>query len=195
MKRNEIDDLFKELEIEADETKKKAFADRVMKINGDDINKEKTNTETVRNDLKVKEGLIEELNDKIKELGSVDIEKIKQEQFDLGKAEGSKEFENFKKTSALKEALSGFKAKDISIIQKMLDNDKIEYEEKDGNYTVKGLEDQINSIKESHSYLFEDEKTQTKTIDLGGNHNGNTNMDSDMEAVAKAMGLEVENKK
>lgn len=170
MKRNEIDDLFKELGIEADETKKKAFTDRVMKINGDDINKEKTNTETVRNDLKVKEGLIEELNKKIKEASSVDIEKIKQEQFDLGKAEGSKEFENFKKTSALKEALSGFKAKDVDLLQKMLDVNKIEYEENEGKYTIKGLDDQVKDIKGTHAYLFEDEKTQTKTIDLGGQH-------------------------
>ena len=171
MKRNEIDDLFKELEIEADETKKKAFADRVMKINGDDINKEKTNTETVRNDLKVKEGLIEELNAKIKEASSVDIEKIKQEQFDLGKAEGSKEFEDFKKTSALKDSIKG--AKDFDLVKSKLNLDKIEYEKDDkGNYTVKGIEEQLKSIKETYSYLFEDDKVQTKTVDLGGQHQG-----------------------
>ena len=172
MKRNEIETLLNGLGVEIDENKKKDFINSIMKINGDDINLEKTNTETVKNDLKVKEGVIEELNTKIKELGSVDIEKIKKEQFELGKTEGSKEVENFKKTNALKSALGGYKAKDVELLQKMLDNDKIEYEEKDGNYTVKGLEDQIKSIKESHSYLFEDEKTQTKTIDLGGQHQG-----------------------
>lgn len=170
MKRSFLENQFKDLEL--DENTKKRIIDTILDENMNDIGVEKTKTETVRNDLKVKEGLIEELNAKIKEASSVDIEKIKQEQFDLGKAEGSKEFENFKKTSALKEALSGFKAKDVELLQKMLDNDKIEYEEKDGNYTVKGLEDQIKSIKESHSYLFEDEKTQTKTIDLGGQHQG-----------------------
>ena len=172
MKRNEIETLLNGLGVEIDENKKKDFINSIMKINGDDINLEKTNTETVKNDLKVKEGVIEELNTKIKELGSVDIEKIKKEQFELGKTEGSKEVENFKKTNALKSALGGYKAKDVELLQKMLDNDKIEYEEKDGNYTIKGLEDQIKSIKESHSYLFEDEKTQTKTIDLGGQHQG-----------------------
>ena len=170
MKRSFIEEQLKGLEIE--DSVRKNIIDAIMKANGDDINAEKTKTETAQNDVKVKEGLIEELNKKIKDLDSVDIEKIKQEQFDLGKAEGSKEFENFKKTSALKEALGGFKAKDVELLQKMLDNDKIEYEEKDGNYTVKGLEDQIKSIKESHSYLFEDEKAQTKTIDLGGQHQG-----------------------
>lgn len=170
MKRSFLEEKFKGLEI--DDSTKKAIIDSILDENMNDIGIEKTKTETAKNDLKVKEGLIEELNAKIKEASSVDIEKIKKEQFDLGKAEGSREFENFKKTSALEKALGNFKAKDISIIQKMLDNDKIEYEEKDGNYTVKGLEDQIKSIKESHSYLFEDEKAQTKTIDLGGQHQG-----------------------
>lgn len=185
MKRNEIETLLNGLGVEIDENKKKDFINSIMKINGDDINLEKTNTETVKNDLKVKEGVIEELNTKIKELGSVDIEKIKKEQFELGKTEGSKEVENFKKTNALKSALGGFKAKDVELLQKMLDNDKIEYEEKDGNYTVKGLEDQIKSIKESHSYLFEDEKTQTKTIDLGGQHQ--ETVDNSPKTIAEAL--------
>lgn len=176
MKRSFIEEQLKGLEIE--DSVRKTIIDAIMKANGDDINAEKTKTETAQNDLKVKEGLIEELNKKIKDLDSVDIEKIKQEQFDLGKAEGSKEFENFKKSSALKEALIGYKAKDVELLQKLLDNEKIEYEEKEGNYTVKGLDDQVKSIKESHSYLFEEEKTPTKTVDLGGKHEGtvtNTN--------------------
>ena len=176
MKRSFIEEQLKGLEIE--DSVRKNIIDAIMKANGDDINAEKTKTETAQNDLKVKEGLIEELNKKIKDLDSVDIEKIKQEQFDLGKAEGSKEFENFKKSSALKEALIGYKAKDVELLQKLLDNEKIEYEEKEGNYTVKGLDDQVKSIKESHSYLVEEEKTPTKTVDLGGKHEGtvtNTN--------------------
>lgn len=172
MKRSEIDTLLNGLGVEIDESKKKEFTDSIMKINGEDMNKKNTEIETVKNDLKVKEGVIEELNSKIKEKDSVDIEKIKEESFNEGKAEGSKEFENFKKTSALKSALSGYKAKDVELLQKMLDNEKLEYEEKDGNYTVKGLDDQVKSIKESHSYLFDEEKTQTKTVDLGGQHQG-----------------------
>lgn len=171
MKRSEIETLLNGLGVDIDDSKKKEFTDALMKINGEDINKEKTNTETVKNDLKVKEGLIEELNKKIKDLDSVDIEKIKQEQFDLGKAEGSKEFENFKKTSALKEALGGFKAKNVEDLQKFLDESKIEYEEKDGKYSVKGVEEQIKELKENKSYLFEDDnKNNTQNINLGGSH-------------------------
>lgn len=186
MKRSEIDTLLNGLGVEIEESKKKEFTDSIMRMNGEDINKEKTKTETVQNDLKVKEGLIEELNAKIKELDSVDIEKIKEEQFNLGKAEGSKEFENFKKSSALKEALGNFKAKDVELLQKLLDNEKLEYEEKDGNYTVKGLDDQVKSIKESHSYLFDEEEKQTRTVDLGGQHQGNIdNSPKDLKGALK----------
>ena len=169
MKRSFIENLLKDLEM--DENVRKTIIDSIMNENGNDVNTQKTKTETAQNDLKVKEGLIEELNKKIKELDSVDIEQIKKEQFDLGKAEGSKEFDNFKKTSALKTALSEFKAKDVDLLQKMLDDSKIEYEEKDGNYTVKGIEDQIKGIKESHSYLFEDDNANNgQNINLGGSH-------------------------
>ena len=186
MKRSEIDTLLNGLGVEIDESKKKEFTDSIMKINGEDMNKKNTEIETVKNDLKVKEGLIEELNAKIKELDSVDIEKIKEESFNEGKAEGSKEFENFKKSSALKEALGNFKAKDVELLQKMLDNEKIEYEEKDGNYTVKGLDDQVKSIKESHSYLFDEEEKQTRTVDLGGQHQGNIdNSPKDLKGALK----------
>ena len=175
MKRSFLEEKFKDLEI--DNTVKKAIIDSILDENMNDIGLEKTKTESVKNDLKVKEGLIEELNNKIKEASSVDIEKIKQEQFELGKAEGSKEFENFKKTSALKEALGGFKAKDVELLRKMLDESKIEYEEKDGKYTIKGLDDQVNGIKGSHAYLFEDEETPAQTVSLGGEHQSTSTPD------------------
>ena len=175
MKRSFLENQFKDLEL--DENTKKRIIDTILDENMNDIGVEKTKTETVRNDLKVKEGLIEELNAKIKEASSVDIEKIKQEQFELGKAEGSKEFENFKKTSALKEALGGFKAKDVELLRKMLDESKIEYEEKDGKYTIKGLDDQVNGIKGSHAYLFEDEETPAQTVSLGGEHQSTSTPD------------------
>lgn len=175
MKRSFLENQFKDLEL--DENTKKRIIDTILDENMNDIGVEKTKTETVRNDLKVKEGLIEELNAKIKEASSVDIEKIKQEQFDLGKAEGSKEFENFKKTSALKEALSGFKAKDVDLLQKMLDVNKIEYEENEGKYTIKGLDDQVKDIKGTHAYLFEDEETPAQTVSLGGEHQSTSTPD------------------
>lgn len=75
MKRIFLENLFKDLEI--DDSVKKSIIDSIMTENGNDINVERTKTETAKNDLKVKEGLIEELNTKLKEAGNVDVEAIK----------------------------------------------------------------------------------------------------------------------
>ena len=174
MKRSFLENLFKDLD--AEDSVKKSIIDTIMDENGNDVNAEKTKLESVKNDLKVKEGLIEELNTKIKENDSVDIEKIKKEQFDLGKAEGSKEVEEFKKTNALKSSIKG--AKDFDLVYSKLDKDKIKYEKDDkGEYTVSGIDEQIKDVKEKYSFLFEDESNQNTDINLGGSHQGGGSTD------------------
>ena len=112
------------------------------------------------------------LKSEVEESKKVDIEAIKKEQFDLGKEEGTKEVETFKKSIALKEALKSTKAKDIDLLSKLIDNEKINYEEKDGKFEITGLDDQINEIKKSHDYLFEVEKVQepTQRVNVGDGH-------------------------
>lgn len=171
MKRSFLENLFKDLE--AEDSVKKSIIDSIMTENGNDVNAEKTKTESLKNDLKVKEGVIEELNTKIKEAGSVDIEALKKEQFDLGKAEGSKEVDEFKKTNALKSSIKG--AKDFDLVKSKLDLDKIKYEKNDkGEYTVSGIDEQIKNVKEKYSFLFdeEDDGSGNADINLGGEHKG-----------------------
>lgn len=112
------------------------------------------------------------LKSEVEESKKVDIEAIKKEQFDLGKEEGTKEVETFKKSIALKEALKSTKAKDIDLLSKMIDSEKINYEEKDGKFEITGLDDQITEIKKSHDYLFEAEKVQepTQRVNVGDGH-------------------------
>lgn len=112
------------------------------------------------------------LKSEIEESKKVDIEAIKKEQFDLGKEEGTKELETFKKSIALKDALKSTKAKDINLLSKLIDNEKINYEEKDGRFEITGLDDQITEIKKSHDYLFEVEKAQepTQRVNVGDGH-------------------------
>lgn len=166
MERSFIKELLKDLEME--DSVRKNIINSIMSANGDDVNAEKSKLETVKNDLKIKEGLVEELNTKIKDLDSVDIEEIKKEQFELGKTEGSKEVDNFKKTNALKSEIKG--AKDIDLVLSRLDKEKIEYEKNDKDeYVAKGVEEQIKSLQETHAYLFEEEQEE---INLGGEHGG-----------------------
>ena len=112
------------------------------------------------------------LKSEVEESKKVDIEAIKKEQFDLGKEEGTKELETFKKSIALKDALKSTKAKDINLLSKLIDNEKINYEEKDGKFEITGLDDQITEIKKSHDYLFEVEKSQepTQRVNVGDGH-------------------------
>ena len=112
------------------------------------------------------------LKSEVEESKKLDIEAIKKEQFDLGKEEGTKELETFKKSIALKDALKSTKAKDINLLSKLIDNEKINYEEKDGKFEITGLDDQITEIKKSHDYLFEVEKAQepTQRVNVGDGH-------------------------
>lgn len=162
--------LENELSSIEDENVRKQIIDNIMSKNGEDIEKHKVEVATLKNEIKTKEGVIDNLNEKIKENDNIDIEQIKKEQFDLGKAEGNKEVETFKKNDALKKALGDFKAKDIDLLSKLLNSEKITYEEKDGKYEVGGLQDQINEIKKTHEYLFEPEKDPSQRINAGAGH-------------------------
>lgn len=143
MKRKFLEDLGLESDV----------VEKIMKQYGDDMKEKDTKIGTLENDIGIKDGIIEARNNKIAELEKVDVEAIKKEQFDLGKAEGSKEVEVFKKQNALDKALSQYKAKDTGILSKMLDMEKVKFNDK--FEIVEGLEEQIKTLKESHDYLFD----------------------------------------
>lgn len=129
--------------------------EKIMAEAGKEITTLKAKVDDLSEQINVKETTIAEKNTKIAELEKVDVEAIKKEQFDLGKAEGSKEIEVFKKQNALDKALQGYKAKDTSILSKMLDMEKVKFD--DNFEIVEGLEEQISPLKESHDYLFEND--------------------------------------
>lgn len=188
MKRSFLEGLFKDLE--AEDSVKKNIIDSIMTENGNDINAEKTKTATAENDLKVQKGLVEELNKKIKDNDSVDIEEIKRVAKEEGFAEGSKEVENFKKTNALKSSIKG--AKDFDLVYSKLDKEKIKYEKNDkGEYTVSGIDEQIKDVKEKYSFLFEDDGAGNSEINLGGEHKKPSENDS-LKQLEEAMGIKSE---
>ena len=128
---------------------------KIMAENGKDLTDLKAKVDELTEQIQVKDTTIKQKNDKISELEKIDIEALKNEQFELGKAEGSKEVEDFKRQNALEKALQGYKAKDPSILNKMLDMEKVKFNDK--FEIVEGLEEQIAPLKESHDYLFESE--------------------------------------
>lgn len=130
--------------------------EKIMAEAGKDVTSLKARVDDLTEQINVKDTTISEKNNKIAELEKVDVEAIKNAEYERGKTEGSKEIEVFKKKNALDKALSKYKAKDTSILSKMLDMEKVKYNDK--FEIVEGLEDQINSIKESHDYLFNNDK-------------------------------------
>ena len=147
MKRRFLEDLGLEADV----------IEKIMTEAGKDVTSLKARVDDLTEQINVKEATISEKNNKIAELEKVDVEAIKTAEYERGKTDGSKEIEVFKKQNALDKALSKYKAKDTSILSKMLDMEKVKYNDK--FEIVEGLEEQINSIKESHDYLFNSDKT------------------------------------
>lgn len=144
---------------------------KIMDENGKDITSLKARVDDLTEQINVKETTISEKNNKIAELEKVDVEAIKKSEYERGKEEGSKEIEEFKKQNALEKALANYKAKDTSILSKMLDMNKIKFNDK--LEIVEGLEEQINPLKESHDYLFNSDKPLPKFSDkTPGANNG-----------------------
>lgn len=129
--------------------------EKIMAEAGKDVTSLKARVDDLTEQINVKDTTISEKNNKIAELEKVDVEAIKTAEYERGKTEGSKEIEVFKRQNALDKALLNYKAKDTSILSKMLDMEKVKYNDK--FEIVEGLEEQINSIKESHDYLFDND--------------------------------------
>ena len=151
--------------------------EKIMAEVGKDVTSLKARVDELTEKINVKETIVEEKNEKIAEFEKVDVEAIKKEQFDLGKAEGSKEIENFKRQNALEKALSKYKAKDTSIINKMLDMEKVKFDDK--YEIVEGLEEQVKKIQETHDYLFDSDKALPSFSDTtpGTENNISGNLD------------------
>ena len=142
---------------------------KIMDEAGKEVNGLKTQIANLQDDIKVKDGVIETKNSKIKELEKVDVEALKTAEYERGKAEGSAEIEKFKFNTALDNALKGAKVKDSKTISGLLDMEKIKLE----NEQIVGLDEQLKTLKESHDYLFDNDGKTPKFSDdspgLGGN--------------------------
>lgn len=103
------------------------------------------------------------LSSQLEELKKVDptklneeIEKLQKANKDL-EANSKKELADVKRISAIDLAIANSKTIDAISLKAHLDLDKISYDEKTGVLT--GFEDQVNSIRESKKYLFEEAPT------------------------------------
>lgn len=190
MKRKMIEDEIRSLGI-TDETEIKKVVDKIMDENGNDITPLKTQIANLKEEVEIQKGVVETKNTKIKELEEVDIEAIKTSEYERGKAEGSKEFENMKFDAALETALKGFKVKDKASIIGHLNMKAIgkEKDEKTGEIKITGLEEQIKPIQENEklSYLFESEEDNKNLPNFSAQQNNNQSASSANDTLLGAL--------
>ena len=135
-------------------------------------------------DLQAKEQRIQELTDLTKNFDGVDV---KQLQADVKNWETkyNQDLANAKLESAIKLAIAKSGTLSERALTGMLDKEKIKLD-KDGNIT--GLDEQIEAIRKSDSFLFKPIESsngnkQGSQVNLGGNHKGGANTDKPTSLV------------
>lgn len=108
----------------------------------------KTQLDEGNEKLKNLNAKLETLQGKLKEQEGVSLKLIEKE----------KEVLKVKKEGILTLALSKAKARDENLVKTLLKDEEIEFQE-DG--TLKGLNEQLEDLKQSHAYLFEEENIET----------------------------------
>lgn len=160
----------------------------VMAENGKDITDLKTRVATLEDDIKIKEGVIQEKNTKITEFEKVDIESIKTQAKEEGKAEGLKESQDFQRNSSLSKILKDkYKAKDPEDIVSKLDIEKIKFNDK---YEItEGLEEQVTSLIENKGYLFDTDSNGNTKPHFGSSTQGELDQTTDLSDLESVMGI------
>ena len=133
--------------------------DKIMNMNGDDINATKSDMQAT---IDAKDNEIKTINDQLqgvqkdlKKYDKLDIEEIKEnaKEWETKFNETQKELENVKNTTALEKELSGANVQDIEMISKVLNHELLKFE--DGK--IVGLDEQIKELKENKPFLFKTE--------------------------------------
>ncbi|MCM3618744.1 phage scaffolding protein [Sutcliffiella horikoshii] len=167
--------------------------DKVMAAHGKVVNSTKDKADKVeglesqledyKTQLADRDTQLDDLSKQVKDNADLtaEIDRLKDEN-KTATADLQKKLETQAFDFALDKALTGAKVKNSKAIRGLLDMDTIKL---DGE-TLKGLDDQLNGLKESDSYLFEQETEPTKpTIVNPGNPNGGTSTGDDDPFAAK----------
>lgn len=152
-------DQLKELGLSDDQIKS------VMDLNGEDINKAKSGNaevleenQALKDQIKERDKDLKGLRTKVKDNEDLST-KLKewQDKYKKDTADLSTKLSQTKLNSAVDNALNKAHVRNTKTIKGLLDMDSIKLDE---NGELSGLDDQINSIKQSDSYLFDEGKKQ-----------------------------------
>ena len=138
------------------------------------------------NELTTANQTITDLQNAAKKFDGVDVDKLKTDFANL-ETKYNTDIEAVKVDSLLTEELFKAKAKNPSMLKKMLDLSVIK---RDGDKLL-GVTEQIDSLKKSDAYAFdiEEEPKGGAKVNTGGNHGGNNTIDTMTAAFMKGAGL------
>ncbi len=169
-----------------------AAIDKIMALNGADIEKQKTAAETAKAEADGLKAQLSEANTQIESFKGLDIEGVKKTadewktKAEQAQAEASAQVLRIKQEHALERELKDtFKVNDLIAVKAHLKADAIKFNEKDDTFV--GLKEQLDPLKESHGAYFSD-FTPPPQITTGGN-NQPINVDAFDAALLKGAGL------
>lgn len=121
-----------------------------------DFNEKVTEVNTLTNEKTTLTKQLEDLKKVDPEKLQEEITKLQQANKDL-EAQGKKDLADVKRMSAIDLAIANSKTIDAISLKANIDLDKVSYDEKTG--TLSGLDEQINTVRESKKYLFTEAPT------------------------------------
>lgn len=166
------------------------LAEDIIVLHGKDIEKHKSAIETSNQELETLRAQLAEAGVTIEGFKKLDIAGIQKAaddwklQAETAKTESEKNIASLKFNHALDDALKSAKVRNTKAVRALLQSDALSLEE-DGS--VKGLDDQLKKVKETDTYLFEDDE-DTPQIVTGGNSQSILG-DVVVEGARKAAGL------
>lgn len=117
-------------------------------------------------DLQTRDTRITELADQVKSFDGVDVNKLQADVKDW-KDKYDKDLKSERLHSQVQLAVAKFGARSEKALMGMLDLDKLTL---DDNGDVKGMGEQIETIKKENAFLFTPDPVPAKDVDLGGGH-------------------------
>jgi hypothetical protein len=145
-------------------------------------------SKALQDQLTERDNQLIELQKQVK--GNADFElKLKELQETNTKATADYEIQikELSQNYAFKEALNGYKPKNSKALEALVDKSKLVFKDESGQIKVDGLDEQVEALKKSDSYLFGETESGTKApnvnpTDIFGNTN-NTGLAFDFAGV------------
>ena len=150
-----------------------AAIDKVMALNGADIEKQKAALDTAKTEADALKAQLAEANTAIEGFKKLDVDGIKaaadeyKTKYEQAQAESAAALLKVKQEHALERELKEtFKVADLVAVKAHLKADGIKFNDKDETFV--GLKEQLDPLKEKHGAYFLDQKP-TPQITAGGN--------------------------